>query len=252
MSRAAGLALLGLCLAGTAGAQTAEEIVARNVAARGGLEAWRAVKSMTLTGHMDVGHDTKVPYRLELARPRRMRLEFEFSGATAVQTFDGHKGWKLMPFLGKREALPLTEQELSLSAGQAELDGPLVDYQAKGHRVELVGEEEVEGRKTTRLRITLASGAVRDVWIDAETGLETKYETTHLVRSEKRRLETYYRDYRSVGSLTIPHRIETRLEGASTSQQVTVEAVRFNDPLGDERFGMPALTASATPQRIVR
>jgi len=254
MSRRIALAAGILFLANLAAAETPEQLLERNAAARGGLETWRAVQTLTLTGRMDVGLDVKVPFRLELKRPRKMRLEFEFGGATAVQTFDGEQGWKLMPFLGKDEAVPLSTEELEASALQADLDGPLLDWKAKGHRVELVGQETVEGRPTLRVRVTLAGGKTRDFWLDAESALEVKTETSRDVRGEQKAVETFFRDYRRTASgAVLPHAVETQLEGAPSAHGIQIEAVRINEPLDDARFGRPALTparaANESPAR---
>lgn len=245
MSKTLVLSLAAWGCAAVVVGQTADEVVARNVAARGGAEAWRAVQSMKTSGRMDVGRGMLVPFRLELKRPRRMRLEFEFGGATAVQTYDGTTGWKLMPFLGRSEAIPLSEEELRSAAGQVELDGPLIDYKAKGNKVELLGRESVEGREAFKLKLTLKSGAVRQIYVDAESGLETKLEATHKVRGAEKRLDTYFRDYRTVEGLAIPHVVESRVEGAAGSHKLAIESVQFNAPVADKRFAKPADTKPA-------
>jgi hypothetical protein len=194
---------------------------------------------MRMSGRMDVGRGMAVPFRLELQRPRRMRLEFDFEGKTAVQTYDGTQGWKLMPFLGRSEAVGMSETELLTAAGQAELDGPLMDYRAKGHSVDLEGRETVEGREAFKLKLTLRSGAVRRVYVDVESGLETKVEATHLVRGKEKRLDTFFRDYRRVGALLIPHVLESRVEGAPANHKLVVTAVELDPPLAEARFGKP-------------
>jgi hypothetical protein len=243
LSLASGLLLL---VAASASAETVDQLLERNAAARGGLEAWRAVQTLTLAGRMDIGRGTMVPFRLEMKRPRRMRLEFEFAKSTAVQTFDGERGWKLMPFLGRSEAIPLSADELKRSAAQADLDGPLLDWKAKGHRVEWVGEETVEGRPAYRLRVKLPSGVTRDLWLDAESALEVKSEATQVVRGQEKRLETFFRDYRkAVTGVVLAHVVETKLEGAPASHALQIESVRINEPLGDDRFGTPAVASLA-------
>ena len=119
-----------------------------------------------------------MPFTLELERPRRMRLEIQFRGQTAVQVYDGANGWKVRPYLNRMEVENYTEDELHKAALQSELDGPLVDYAAKGTRVELDGTEKVEDRTTYRLKLTMKDGHVSHVWIDAKTFLESKIEGT--------------------------------------------------------------------------
>ena len=240
MSKTLGLAALLCAAAAAAPAQTVDEIVARNAAARGGAAAWRAVQSLKCTGSMDVGKGMQVPFRLELKRPRRMRLEFDFDGATAVQTYDGAAGWKLAPHLGRAEAEPLTTAELATAAGQAELDGPLIDYAAKGHRLELLGHESVDGRDAFRLKLTLKGGAVRTLYVDAETGLETRVEAMQTLRGEPKLLRTRFGDYKTVAGLRLPHVLESRLEGSPYSHKLTIASVEVNAPMADARFGKPA------------
>jgi hypothetical protein len=236
---------LAVALPGAAAAQSLEEIVARNVEARGGLEAWRAVQSLRLQGSMDVGQGMKVPFVMEMARPRRMRLEYAFDGQQVVETFDGTRGYRLRPFVGAGAPEALTDAELRETATQAELDGPLVDYVAKGHQIELQGQEKVEGRDAWRIEVRFTGGGVRWLLIDAQSGLELKAEAEKLVRGKTRRVETFFRDYRPVGGVLVPRRLETRLQGVPRTQALAIDSVTVNVPIAAERFGVP--TAGGTP-----
>lgn len=249
MAKTLGLALVLIAVGASLPAQTVDEIVAKNVAARGGVEAWRAVRSLRVTGSMDVGKGMQVPFRLELKRPRRMRLEFDFAGSTTVQTWDGARGWKLAPYLGRPEPEPLSEAEAEIAAGQAELDGPLIDYAAKGHRLELLGRETIAGRDTVRLALTLAGGARRTVHVDAETGLEAQVEAPRTLRGEEKTLRTRFSDHRTVAGLVFPHLLESRLEGSPYSHRLTIVAVDVNPEIADTRFGRPAVEATRPPAR---
>jgi hypothetical protein len=230
------LAVLG---AATVGAETVDEVVAANAAARGGLAAWRAIGALTMAGRMDVGRGMQVPFRLDLKRPRKMRLEFTFAGHEVVQTYDGNAGWKLMPFLGRSEPVAMTEDELKVAAGQVDLDGILIDYQAKGIRLEAVGREVVDGRDTVKLKATLANGEVRHVYVDAESHLEVKVVGTRSVRGEDRALTTWFRDYKPVAGLVLPYVVESIVEGAKASQRMVIESVQIDPRLDEARFGRP-------------
>jgi len=242
--------ILAACMAEAAAAAPAQanlsaaEVVTKNVAARGGLEAWRAVQTMSLSGKTGAGGNQRatlklptqgqatvvtrkteqpalpsrrveevyLPFLMELARPRKMRFELQFAGQTALQVYDGVNGWKLRPYLNRLEVEPYTADETKAASMNPELDGPLVDYAAKGTRIESAGIEKVEGRDTYKLKLTLKSGDVTHVWVDTQTFLETKIE------GQPRRLdgvyhpvEIYYRDYRNVNGLEIPFVLETRV-----------------------------------------
>jgi len=195
--------------------------------------------------------EVQLPFVMELKRSRKMRMELQFNGQTALQVFDGTNGWKLRPFLNRREVEPYTTDELKSTSTQAELDGFLVDYAAKGTRIELAGMEKVEDRDAYKLKLTLKNGQAMHVWIDAQTFLEAKIE------GQPRRLdgtyhpvEVYYRDYRPVNGLQIPHVLETRVlpvnqpaaasKGALVqAEKIMVEKVVVNPKLDESHFSKP-------------
>ena len=194
-----------------------------------------------------------LPFLMELARPGKMRFELEVAGKTAVQVYDGANGWKLRPYLNRLDVEPYTDEEMKIASMQSELDGPLIDYTAKGTRIESDGIEKVEGRDTYKLKLTLKSGDVTHVWVDAQTFLETKFE------GQPRRLdgvyhpvEVYYRDYRNVNGLEIPFVLETRvLPVAKTAmgfrdtpvppEKVLIEKVVINPAFDAGLFSKPAI-----------
>ena len=217
---------------------SAADIVAKNVAAKGGLQAWRAVKTMSLSGKLGAGGNQRatlqvptitrkdgqpllpsrpaeevyLPFLMELARPRKMRFELQFSGQTALQIYDGVNGWKLRPYLNRRVVENFTEDEMKISATQAELDGPMVDYAAKGTKVELAGMEKVEDHDTYKIKMTMKDGRALHVWIDAESFLEAKIEgQPRRMDGTDHPVELYFRDYRQLDGLQVPFILETRV-----------------------------------------
>lgn len=217
-------------------------LVARNIEARGGAEAWENVSSLRLSGQMDLGQEMVVPYVLEQKRPDKMCLEFVFDGETAVQCADGKTGWKLLPYLGRTAAESMTEAEYREAADSAEPYGLLYNYAARGSDVELVGQEQLDGRDVFKLKITLARGGVRWLTLDAETALEVKLETTRIVSGRERRVETILSGWREADGLLISRRQDTRTEGDTESHFLTVDSVSVNPPLDDARFVMPSTT----------
>jgi hypothetical protein len=256
---------------------SAAAIVEKNVVARGGLQAWRTVQTMSMQGRVGAGgnqrgtvpvpipdqkasrrslpsrpvEEAQLPFVMELKRPGKIRMELQFNGQTAIQVYDGTNGWKLRPFLNRRVIEPYTKEEMKSSSMQADLDGYLVDYAAKGTKIELVGMEKVEDRDTYKLKLTMKNGQAIHDWIDAETFLEAK------VEGQPRRLdgvyhpvEVYYRDYRPVSGLQIPHVLETRvLQVAQTAQgfkdplvpaeKITIDKVVVNPKFDESLFSKP-------------
>lgn len=255
--------------------RAAEPILEKNAEARGGLAAWRAVKTMSMTGKLDAGKakdpiklaqsylrqrrevkadarkalaagaeldsdkQVQLPFVMELKRPDLSRFEIVFRGDTAVQVFDGSKGWKLRPFLGRREVEPYSEEELRLARQQTEMDGPLLDADRKGYRVELVGSEEVEGRGAYKLKVTVRKGLVRHVWVDKQTFLEVRVDGSRWLDGKERPMWTYFRDYKPVNGLLIPHLLETTVDRVKGSEKIIVEQVAVNPGLDEARFKKP-------------
>lgn len=243
MKAMAGAVALWAASAGAAGL-TAAQIVDRNVAARGGLEAWRAVKTISMSGEMDAGGTkaVRLPFEMSLKRPHKSRLELHIVDQVAVQTWDGARGWKYRPYLGRTEAEPLAAAEAQQAARADELDGVLVDHARKGIRVELQGSEKVEGREAYRLLLTQAGHPARRLWVDAATFLEVKMDgEPRRIDGRERKVSLYYRDYRKVGALSLPHTLETVVEGVKgpAAHRISVQKVTVNPALADELFGKP-------------
>ena len=221
---------------------TAAQIAERNAQARGGLQAWRAVQSIQISGLLDAGgtSNARLPYTLQMKRPHYQRVEIEFQGRKAVQVYDGQTGWKLRPFLNRNDVEPFSEEERLRVVHQDELDGPLIDYAAKGSRLELDGTEMVEGKPNYRLRLTMKDGTTRRIWVDASTFLESKIEgNPRRLDGRMRRVENMLRDYRKVGDVLIPFESEAKVETAPQMRKMTVDKVVLNPPLEDRLFGKP-------------
>jgi len=233
------LAALALVVPPTAAAQTVDEIVARHVAARGGREALAAVRTLRMTGRATAGPGRQAIVRREIARPGRIRTEFVFQGTTGVYAWDGSAGWRVSPLDGRLEPEPLPAEDAAAAAEQADIEGPLVDWKTKGHAVELVGREAQPGGPAHRLKVTLRSGAVRHVWVDAATDLVVRTESTRRLRGREVLLETVFGDYRETAGVAFARSIETGVPGRPRRLRVVVESVEVNPVLDDARFRMP-------------
>jgi hypothetical protein len=271
----AGVLALGVSF--TAGAVAPDlplqQIIDRNVAARGGLPAWHAVKTLSISGTMDAGstlpnpakyaEDARhpagprkrlhpepaqaaadaeaakpitLPFLMDFKRPRMTRVELKFKDQTSVQVYDGKNGWKLRPYLGRHKVEPFTAAELSVAAGQQELDGPLIDYSAKGTKVQKAGIDQVGGRDAYELKLTLKGGQVRTLWIDAQTFLDVQIASNNPKGRKQQQIATVMSDYRNVQGLQIPFRLENHVAGVSMPQRLMIDQVSVNPVLADTLF----------------
>jgi outer membrane lipoprotein-sorting protein len=242
---------------------SADEIISKNIVARGGLSAWRGVETLSWSGQLEAGGNSEshfdipgqppppppsaepaaqvqLPFALEMARGSKQRWEIEFAGKTAVQVYDGKQGWKVRPFLNRTDVEPFTADELKAYATQADLDGALLDYAAKGTTIALEGVEKVEGKDAYKLKLTLKNKQVLHEWIDAASFLEVKIEgTPRKLDGKPHAVSVFLRDYRAVNGLMIPHLIETVVQGVQRTEKIQIEKVSVNPSIDATRFTKP-------------
>jgi outer membrane lipoprotein-sorting protein len=220
-------------------AQTADDIIAKNIQARGGMDKIKSVKSIKTTATMTMGPGMEAPGIMVQKRPEMARLEFTIQGLTAVQAFDGSKAWQIMPFTGKKDPELMSSDETKEMEETADLDGPLVDYKAKGNTVELLGKEKIEGTDAYKLKVTLKNGDVQTQYIDADSYLEIKEETVRTVRGTERDFESSIGDYKDVDGIIFPFAVESGIKGTDQKQKITISKIELNAPADDAIFRMP-------------
>jgi hypothetical protein len=258
LARAACL-ILGLAVSGAVAAApaptvphlTAKQIVAKNVKARGGLDAWRKIDTMVSIGQLETGNPSmpRVPFVLQQARPNKARFEVHVHDKTSVRVFDGVEGWKLHQSRnGSPEVLPYTADEIAAARDGLGIDGPLIDYQAKGISVDFDGIDEVAGKKAYRLNVKLPSGATRRWWIDAATFLDLKYEReSRTSTGQSATVTVSFANYKAVDGLLIPHSTITGEEGGKAVEAMLVEQIFLNRPMGEKVFTEPRAPAHIKP-----
>ena len=259
---------------------SAEEIVQKNVAARGGVAAWHALQSMTWQGKMDAGYgdsaarsaayaagasgqkgssaraarlaapqgnakqeaakQVQLPFVLDMKRPGKSRVELEFAGKTSIQVYDGKEGWMKRPYLNRDDWEPFSAEQAKASAGQWDLDGPLMDYAARGTTVALAGVEKVDGTDAYKLKLTRRDGTVQHVWIDRKSFLDVKVEgTPRRMDGKLHAVSITQRDFRSVQGVRLPFLLETAVDGFRDTHQMVLEKVTLNPKLDDTLFTRP-------------
>lgn len=222
-----------------------EEVLEAHYQAIGGKDAWKSVEAIRYKGKMAMGPGMEAPFTMTMQRPEKIRLEFTIQGMTGVQASDGKTAWMLMPFMGKTDPEEMPADQARQLKEQADIDGELFDWKAKGHTVELVGKEEVEGTEVYKLKVTRADGEQRWHFLDSEHFVPIRQEAKTTMRGQELDIETTIGDYKEVGGLMIPHSIESKPKGAPQGQVITIEEVVVNPgDLSDEMFAMPAKKAA--------
>jgi outer membrane lipoprotein-sorting protein len=227
-------------LAGAMSAQTVDEIIAKNIAAKGGLAKMKAVQTIRITGSAEFGA-MQAGFVLTQKRANKMRNEISIQGMTLIQAFDGENGWAVVPFTGKKDAEPMSADDLKEAREEADIDGPLIDYKQKGNKVELIGKEKTEGTDTYHLKVTLKDGTVRELFLDADSFLEIKSIGKVTRQGTETIIESALGDYKEVEGLMIAFSIEQHPQGGQgPGQKITISKVEFNVPVDDGFFKMPS------------
>ena len=235
-------------------AQSTDEIVARILAARGGLEKAKAVRSERISGTIYFSPEFFGPFVAEFKRPGKMHNEVTIQSRTVVRTLNGKgAGWVLNPFAGKDkpEAMSpeaMSPEELKDAGNESDFDGPLIDAKAKGNTIEFSRMEQVEGKDAYVLKVTHKDGTVSDYAFDAKTYLLAKWSGTDNVNGESVTRETLFHDYREVNGLKFPFELISSNPGADPSQRLTqrivVEKVEVDPQIDEAHFEKPAAAAA--------
>jgi len=233
----AGLAIVAAPLS----AQTADSIIARYVQTIGGTARLQAVQSLRRTGRFTGGGGFEAVVVQENKRPNSVREEFSIQGMTGINAYDGTSGWKIEPWQGKRDPEALGEEEMHGILDDADFDGPLVNYQAKGNRVEYQGVEQIEGSDAYKLKVTRPNGDVSFYYLDTEYYVPIRIDTQRMIRGAPQEFETSLGDYKQVAGVYLPFSFESGPKGSSSADRskITYDKIEANVPLDNTRFARP-------------
>lgn len=221
----------------TAQSPTVDEIVARSLAAKGGEEKLRAVTSVKMTGRMK-GPAGAVPITSWAKRPNKMRRENINDGQRFVLGFDGMTVWQINPLISPvpREITGPQAEKTRQDAG--DFDTPLLDYKARGTTVELIGTEAVQGIRMHRLRLTWQNGTIQEVYLNADTYLESRTVMQVEQGNRKAIVTLEFSNYKQVDGITVPFHIR-QLHNGQLMVEVTYDEYQFNSLMADSLFSMP-------------
>jgi hypothetical protein len=232
---------LTLCLlsASLLRAQTAEELVQKNILAHGGIDKIKSVQTLRMTGRLQSGSFSAQLGRDTMA-PDLIRGTFTLQGMTEIRAYDGSVGWKISPFEGRKDPELLGEDDLRQLIEDGDFYGPLVDYQAKGNKVEYLGHDTVDGDDALKLKVTLKNGDLAYYYLDPETFLEIRVENVRFIRGAVQEDFREPGSYKLAGGVYLPHSMEfgSKQRGPDTTK-VTFDKIEVNVPMDKKHFEIP-------------
>jgi len=231
-----------LVVLGPAGAMTADELIAKNIEARGGLARIQAITSIRATGVVRLGGGNGIveqAYTLLQVRPGSLRRERSMQGLTSITAYDGSVGWSLNPFRGRKEPQLLPPDAVKGLASEADLDGPLVDYKKKGHTVEYQGTEDIDGTEAHKLHVTLKDGTLVDLYLDPDYFLEIRRIERRTVRGVEEESEIDPGNYGKVEGVMMPFSTESGARGGPKSFRIALTKIEANVAIDPSVFRFP-------------
>jgi len=228
------------CLTLFSNSQTADELIAKNIEARGGIEKMKAIKNIRMTGKFEGGGGFTASVGQENERPNLIRQTFTLQGMMAVQAYDGTTGWQIQPFGGKKDPELMGEDDLRDLLLDADFDGPLVDYREKGSTVEYLGHDVVDGDDALRLKVTLKNGDIIYDYLDPDTFIEIRREIQQFIRGSVRDRVVGLGSYKPVAGVMYPFSISSGPKNHPDAQTNTVQKMEVNVTIDPADFALPA------------
>lgn len=209
--------------------QTVDEIIAKNLQSKGGIEKLKALKSLKMIGKVSV-QGMETPMVMYFKRPNLMRQETEFQGQKIIAFFDGEKAWTINPFMGSGEPMEITGNQAESIKEQADFEGSFVDYKEKGIKIELLGKEDVEGTPAYKLKVINKDGKEAIYYLETNSCLEIKVVSTGDIQAS-----VFFSDYKEVDGLKFPFSIHSS-GGPRGEAQIIFEVIELNPELDDSLF----------------
>jgi hypothetical protein len=245
------LVFLGvLCALPTINAQspaptpTADELVAKNIEAKGGAAALHAIQTIRFEGRMLVNQgQVELTFTQTKKQPGDVRTDAMLQGMTLVQAYDGKNGWKISPFGGRKDPEKMSGDEAKSLVEDAEIGGPLLDWKAQGKTVSYLGIEDVDGTAAHKLKVVRKNGDQSYVYLDPDHFLEIRVLDQRTEQGARVEVETDLGDYEKINGVYFPFSIEAGDKGSNDKQKIILEKAEANIPVDDAIFRFPATAA---------
>jgi outer membrane lipoprotein-sorting protein len=230
-------------------AQSVDKIISKSLAARGGIEKIKAVKSQRMTGQIEFSEGAASPLVVSFERPGKIREEIIVNGKQILQINNGKEGWVINPFSGSNTPHDMTDDEIKNTSASADIDGPLVDYKERGNQIEFSGIENINGKAAYKLLIKQNNGQTRYDYIDTSSYLEVKWEGNIFSNGNEIPQESFFSSYKDIDGLMYAFEIDSDSPGGTNKQKIIFDKVEVNPELDKAAFEQPVVApADSTKQ----
>jgi len=224
-------AIVAMFCFGLTNAQTADSIINKHIEAIGGKDAWMKVNSLRMEGVMKV-QGAEINVKITVLNNKGMRQDITFGGMSGYQILTPTGGWNFMPFQGQKQPDPITDDELKESQSELDAQGTLLNYKEKGHNVEYLGTEDVDGVDAYKIKETLKGGKVETVYIDPKNyyiiRVVSKVKANGQEMDQTQNMSNYQKQ---PNGIVIPMSMTTGFGG-----DLTITKVEINVPIEESIF----------------
>jgi hypothetical protein len=216
-------------------AQTADDVIQKYSKAMGGLTAFNAIKTMKTTGTITT-QGVDLALTSQIINGRAVRSDVQAMGQSVINSYKDGKGWKINPFAGVTTVTDMTPEELIDFKSQSMIASQLMDYKARGHKVELQGQEDVEGIKTYKIKLTTKDdNKVTTYFISVADNVIIKSVSTRQLQGQEIEIETFYSDIKDFNGLKFPMLRTQKMQG-QVFQEIKIATIEFNVPIDEKIF----------------
>jgi len=216
-------------------AQTADDIIQKYSKAMGGLAAFNAIKTMKTTGTITT-QGVDLALTSQIINGKAVRSDVQAMGQSVINSYKDGKGWKINPFAGVTTVTDMTPEELIDFKSQSMIASQLMDYKARGHKVELQGQEDVEGVKTYKIQLTNKDdNKVTTYFISVTDNIIVKSVSSRQIQGQDIEIETYYSDIKDFNGLKFPMVRTQKMQG-QVFQEIKIATIEFNVPVDEKIF----------------
>jgi hypothetical protein len=238
--------LVSLAAVPLAHAASVDELLQKNLEARGGADKVAAIHTLKSEGKLLFGGQIELALTQYQKAPDSVRTEASVQGLTAVQAWDGKEGWQISPFQGRKDPEKMSADDAKALADDAPIAGALIGARERGAKIDYLGTEDVDGTEAHKLKVTLKNGDVDYVFLDPDHVLEIRTIAQRSVRGTLVESVTDYGDYEEVGGVYFPFATTTQNKADGSRMQTTIDHAQANVALDDALFAFPAAKTGGT------
>lgn len=215
-----------------------DQILANYYKAIGGLDRWQNLDTMIMKGTMD-SQGTVMPLTAYHERPNKCRVEFRLKGIMMAQIFSGVFAWQINPLSGNSEPAPMTSGKSNYLKDTCDIESSLIGYKKKGHKVSLLGEEEIKGKKAYKISVKYRTGNHETYYLSAATYLPIKTEGIYNMGGGEIRTTTNYFDFKNTNGYVVPYNLVFDIHGAPSEEKLIIDTFSFNPKIDTKIFDFP-------------